>query len=210
MKGLLIKDFYIVKGYLITVFVISVAMTILFVWEGNWMMMLMPLIYMTALSLNPMIYDERGHFDLYQKGLPISIQAVVIEKYVLPIAGTLFLGVFYIIANFLKILITGTGTFGECFSNAVGVLAIGLFCVALMYPWIFKLGVEKGRLVYIVMIILISVACSFLVIANSEVGLEDNSVFMAVLPGTGMLLLAVLLTAGSVALSIKFYKEREF
>ncbi len=210
MKGLLIKDFYIVKGYLITVFVISVAMTLFFVWKGNWMMMLMPLVYMTELSLNPMAYDERGHFDLYQKSLPIRTSNVVIEKYVLPVAGILFVGLVYLIANLIKILITGTGTFAECFSNAAGVLAIGLFCVALMYPWIFKLGVEKGRLVYIVVIILLSVVCSLLAIANSSVGLEDGSVSMAVLPGAGMLLLAALLTVASVALSIRFYTKREF
>ena len=95
---------------------------------------------------------------------------------------------------------------GELLRTVEIMLAVGLMAPALCLPWMFKLGVEKGRLAYYAVIMLF-----FGGSAAVTVGLrEQGSVTIPAGAGHALLLVAAVLFAASWALSAAFYKTKEF
>ncbi|MDD5873763.1 MAG: ABC-2 transporter permease [Clostridia bacterium] len=210
MKGLLIKDLYIIKGYGIWTVAICVIFAAVSMIEGSDTFLMFTAMYSALVSVNTMAYDERGHWDTYADSLPVSRAQVVISKYLMPFAAMLIVWVIYIAGRMTANVCMGTDTSANIVSTSVYMWTAWSLIASILYPFLFRFGVEKGKVVYILMIMIVAG------IVGANLSLNENNAE----PGrisdiitsdiaVPALIMSVFLLAISVMLSIRFYNKRD-
>ncbi len=141
MKALLYKDFRILwkstKAMLLLVVIFCLIPNNSFMNMG-----LFFVVYTGMLPLSLLAYDERSHWDRLVLMLPVTPRDVVRSKYVAGWYLTLGAGVLYLIGR----LVFERMPLQEAVSQLALALAASLLFQAILYPVIFRMGVEKGRL----------------------------------------------------------------
>ena len=201
MKALLMKDFYTLwrqlRVYLLVMLVISVFNGAF----GN----IFITIWAALLPYTAMAYDERSKWDQMAAMMPYSTRDIVISKYVL---GWLCTAAAALFAMAVQLLQTVLGSPLAAFApvdNLMGCCA-SLCVLAVTLPLMFRFGVEKGRLM---MFLIIFLVCGTAGAISSIAGSGDGAKFSFQGPALVILLIAaVVLTAVSIPLSQRFYRER--
>lgn len=148
MKGLLLKDWYMIKTYCKLYLVMAVLfLAASFVSSDNLFFVFYPCLLCGMIPVNLLAYDERSHWNQYSCTLPYTRAQLVCAKYLV--------GLFCQLAVLLAAGIVQSLKMG--FTPDLGVLMLSMltiasFASAIPLPFIFKLGVEKGRTAYYVMI----------------------------------------------------------
>ncbi|MEA4965112.1 MAG: ABC-2 transporter permease [Oscillospiraceae bacterium] len=195
MKGLLLKDLYTLTKQLKLFLLLLFASAFL---PG---MSTFGTVYAALLPMTALAYDERSKWDRLAAMMPYSARQLVLSKYVL---GYLLVGGSALLSLAARPL---AGLFLKS-SPAYATLPMGvllaLLALALTLPPVFRLGVEKGRLVCIVLVM----ACAFggIRAENSLSGLLTQERIIALLPLA--LLCVAALSLLSIALSARFYQTR--
>ncbi len=199
MKGLLLKDLYVMKRELRAfLFIIVVFTAISFVGENNSFFMFYGIVMLPIVNISLISYDERSHWDSFLETTPISRSTAVSEKYLLNLLLLLLWSpvviVFYLIQS-------------DSLGSPLQILCIcvymALFFPAVLYPFIFALGSEKGRFAYFIFIFAAMAAIA------AGVSLMDQGAF--VIPDELSLILLLPPVAAyliSWRLSIALYKKR--
>lgn len=204
MKALLIKDYWMLwadykRGLVLPFIFVGVSFV-----SGDVFWLLWPLYIIGLLPYVLCSYEEQSHWDLYAESMPYGRRTVVRAKFALlvinTIVGTAGISVIYLIARLL-------GVFGEPYlSIAVLCICGSLLPGCLMLPFLFKFGVAKSRMVYMVSIGLLGAVTGIFSGSDSAV-ITELSGF---LPTPLMLfLLSVVLLVLSEQLSELFYLKRE-
>ena len=203
MKGLIIKDFLNLKRQakiigVIVVFYFLLSMTSkdsnMF---GTMILFLFAMMPITAIS-----YDERANWDKYGLTMPVSRADMVISKYILG----LVLSTFVLILNFIVQFLLGTKMNTE---NIVAILAI--FCISIVFfsvllPIMFKFGVEKGRTVMLIVLMIPTIL--ILLLPNVIKAPPSDDLIIKALYALPLVTIIIYLL--SILLSIKIYKKKEF
>ncbi|NTV79322.1 MAG: ABC-2 transporter permease [Clostridiales bacterium] len=157
MKGLILKDLFNLRKYgKQIVMILGVFLLFGIMMKSPLYVCFMMMLYGTMTILTVMSYDERAGFDKYALSMPIQKKDLVISKYAvwfLVMAGALTISVLTsIVMNlfFKESIIEGI----------VSVLAVeGVYVILLsiVIPIMFKLGVEKGRMVMMAVLIVPSI-----------------------------------------------------
>ena len=206
MKGLLLKDWYMAKKYcrshlLITVLFLAVA----FVGEDNLFFMTYPCIFMATIPTVLLSYDERCKWDAYCGTLPCSKKQVVSEKFIVGLIVTIPLIIITTVLFGIKSKMAGYFDFGETMEIVSILLFTAALVTAVTMPFMIKLGVEKGRIAYYVMIgVATALAVLLPDVVEADLSGEININFAPF-----AILAAIVLYAVSWYLSIKFYEKRE-
>ena len=207
MKGLILKDLYMmVKYFRNYLLILLVFLAVSFVQEENLFFAFYPFLLCGMIPVNLLAYDERSHWDIYCSTLPVTRDMVVSAKYLIGLAvqGVVFL--VSAIGQAVRIAMKGSFDW-ESYLVLMSLMAmLSLFSSSITLPFMFKLGVEKGRMAYYVMI---GVVCGGAAIA----GFAFNEQLQATIPFGVVLALGVVLAAAVYALSwylsIIFYRKRE-
>ena len=207
MKGLILKDLYMmVKYFRNYLLVLVVFLGVSMAQEDNLFFAFYPFLICGMIPVNLLAYDERSHWDIYCGTLPVTRDMVVSAKYLL---GLIVQGVVFLVTALCQAVRFGlTETFDlESYLVLMSLMAIvSLISSSITLPFMFKLGVEKGRMAYYVMI---GVVCGGAAIA----GFAFNEQLQATIPFGAVLALGVVLAAAVYAfswyLSIVFYRKRE-
>ena len=199
MKGLLYKDFRILWKSTKAMLLLTVIFCL--IPSNSFMdMSLFFVVYTGMLPLSLLAYDERSHWDRLVLMLPVTPRDIVRSKYVAGWYLTLGAGVLYLIGR----LVFERMPAQEAVSHLALALAASLLFQAILYPVIFRLGVEKGRLT---MGILVGVTV-FLCLQGKlfQVGNVDGKV----LAGSEPILFAAAVAAVliSIRVSEKMYLRR--
>lgn len=207
MKGLILKDLYMTRKYFRNyLFILILFLGLSFSDGDNLFMIFYPGLIATMIPVNLLAYDERSHWDIYCGTLPVSRDMVVAAKYLLEL---LLLGAVYGLTLGVQALrMTLNQEFDwQNFLVLMSLLwMVYLIAGSVSLPFMFKLGVEKGRMAYYVMIGIICGGAAISGYAFSN-GLQADIPFGAVLV-IGCLIAAAVF-AGSWYLSILFYRKRE-
>lgn len=207
MKGLILKDLYMTRKYFRNyLFILILFLGLSFADGDNLFMVFYPGMICAMIPINLLAYDERSHWEIYSLTLPVTRDMVVSAKYLL---GLLLLGAVYLltaVAQALRMVLDGSFLWEGYLVLMSLVWMAFLIASSIALPFMFKLGVEKGRMAYYVMIGIIC-GCS----AASAYMMDD---LMAVEISFGTILslgciLAALIYAVSWCLSIRFYRKRE-
>ncbi len=207
MKGLLLKDFYALKTYAKAFLVLAAILIIAGRFsDTTGFMLFYPCILSGLVSMTLLAYEEKDKWELYALTLPYSKAKLVSCKYLL----SLIVGALTVLATCLVQLTRPDrpDVLGIFFT----MMPLALLPTALLLPFLYKLGVEKGRLCYYV---ILGLFCALIPILNTGKALEGDAQAPTVLFGSSLvggivLAASALLFAVSWWLSIQFYKKREF
>ncbi len=204
MKGLLLKDFYMVLKYCRALVLIVTVFAVCSIFGDNNAFFLSYAVIITGMSAQTLIsYEEYSHWDTYSLVFPYSRKQLVSSKYIVTIILISAALVITAAARFVKPYITGTSSAESVGESIIFTLAAGMICPSVTLPIIFKFGTKKGRIVYLIV--------TGAVFAFSGVAAATYTP-KPIGRGASIILLAVCtaLFAASWLLSIKIYEKREF
>ena len=207
MKGLLLKDLYMAAKYCRSfLLVIVVFLSISLLGEGNLFFGFYPCLLCGMIPASLLSYDERSKWNVYSGTLPYTRAQLVSGKYVFGLCIEAIIFVLSGVTQAVRMNLAGTFTL-EVWTSTMGILlAMTLLTPAISLPFMFKLGVEKGRIAYYVALAVVcGVTAALTKVIETEI--KTPSLFGSALP---MLCLgAIALYAISWYLSIVWYQRRE-
>ena len=207
MKGLLLKDWYMMKKYCRYYLFCAVGFTILSVMSaGNMFFMFYPCLLCGMIPVNLIGYDERSRWMQYSGTMPYTKAQIVSGKYLIGLFSQLVILLLMGAAHAVKMMIAGDFVPGEFAVLMLLMLIVSTLSFSISLPFIFKLGVEKGRTAYYVMVGFVC-AASFIVsnLFKGQLGTEIKpNLVLAILAVVGIGIYSF-----SWYMSIVFYKKRE-
>ena len=207
MKGLLLKDWYMMKKYCRAYLLIAVVfIAVSLVNEGDMFFVFYPCLLCGMIPVNLLGYDERSHWIQYSGTLPYTRTQLVSAKYLIGLFAQMAMVIVTGIVQAVKMSINGNFVWNDFIVLILLLLIVATLTSSISLPFIFKLGVEKGRTAYYVMIGFVcgaSVVASRLFIGQMQAEIEPNT-FLVILA-----LVGVGVYVFSWYLSIVFYKKRE-
>ena len=204
MIGLLRKDLYMTWAYCRSfLLILAVFLGVGLVNGENSFFAVYPMILGMMLPASILSYDERFKWHVACDALPVSRAQAVSAKYILTL---LLVGLVFVLTMLAQgIRLYRLGTPGELWELPGMLLPIGLVGPAVLLPVIFRLGVEKGRIFYYLLVGLVAVAA----VAFSSGQTPVNPTAQVQLPGIALVLGSLVLFALSWGLSIVLYQRRE-
>ena len=215
MIGLLKKEYYLMEGQMKSWLIVAVFCFFYsyFMNADSFLFMLIILIgimsTMTVFSL-----DKACGWDTYAISLPLTRKEIVEARYLFAFLIDIGVSLACCLLMLLRGLIKGGVNIPESLHSLFQILLVTILMQLLLFPVIYKLGVEKARFVYMAVFICLSLG----VLGLSQ--LDDNG---AVLAGIrinaekimqyGEIAAVILAAAGlflSLRLSVRIYEKKEF
>lgn len=206
MKGLLLKDFYMARKYCWTTLIFMVVFIAASVLQDNSIFIFYPCLLSGIIPVTLLGYDERSRWSEYCGALPYTGAQIVSVKYLMGLFTQIAVLVLSAIAQAVRMNLRGAFDVNLFLTLLALLLILFCFSTSICLPFMFKFGVEKGRLAYYVMIGVVcggSVIGSKLFINMETVGLPAGGLMLILCVAT------VALYALSWYLSIVFYKKRK-
>lgn len=207
MKGLLLKDWYMINKYCRTYLLIAaVFIVVSFAGDDNLFFLAYPCLFCGSIPVTLLGYDEHSRWMQYSGTLPYTKTQIVSAKYLIGLLAQLSMIIITGIAQGIKTAVSGDFVFGEFVVLIPLLLIVSTLTSSFTLPFIFKLGAEKGRIAYYVMIGFIcgvSVLSSRLIKGRLISEIQPNA-FLAILS-----IVCVGVYILSWYLSVVFYKKRE-
>lgn len=204
MKGLILKDLFVLKSQIRFYLIFILLYGFIALYSGN-TSFLSGLICMFCLMLplTAIAYDERAGWEKYALSMPVNRRDLVLSKYIL--------GILFNFMSFLISVIFGMFTstpIKETLIVAAAFVLIALIYLSLVLPMTFKLGTEKSR-IYMLAIVLSPIIGLILL---DKFGFSFSSVSDIPWKTLFPLFVAavILFFFASIALSISIYKKKEF
>ncbi|MBQ2895723.1 MAG: ABC-2 transporter permease [Oscillospiraceae bacterium] len=198
MKGLLLKDFYLAQKHCRSYILVAGFFLVMAVLgTGNLFFMFYPSIFVGMLPVTLLGYDERSGWDKYCGTLPYTKAQIVSAKYILGLIMQVLVTVVVLAALAVRGMLTA--------EIAVTLVALSSLAASICLPFMFRYGVEKGRIAYYIMV---GAICGGSAFASNMIEWQIFRFSGAVSFLLPLLSLGIL--ALSWLLSIRFYEKREF
>ena len=202
MKGLMKKEFLMLwraSRAFALICVVFIAMSAIS--QDNIIFLFMPIMISGLLPSTLLSYDERCKWQEFSGALPVSRAQLVSAKYLLGLGCMTVILALTLIVH----LIVRRYPTEMLLAMLGGVYGLSLFISAVSLPMMFKFGVEKGRLWYYAMLVLIGGA------SGASAGVATDF-FNEGLPSYVWIIFVfgVVIYALSWLLAIRFYQKREF
>ena len=200
MKALILKDTYVIwrqmKYFLIFILIFSAI--------PNSFNNAFAVIYAAMMPYTALAYDERSKWDQLAAMMPYTVKSIVGSKYVLGL--TLVLPVLAL-SMLSRLIVHSAPIVSEDTMSLLITACLSLILMAIDLPFMFHFGVEKGRLIYILL------TCAFVLAGVNYAGkLADmvSSFETAMVTTVPLLLLAAAAVALliSYAISVQIYRTR--
>lgn len=207
MKGLLIKDLYLAaKNCRLSLIIAALFGLVALFAPDSTFFLFYPCMIAGMIPVTLLGYDERSRWIEYSGTLPYTKTQLVSVKYLIGLICQGAMMLLILVGYLIKNSVTGTFSIQEFLSILWILITVSLLATAISLPFIFKLGIEKGRVAYYISLGIVAVLCIF---GSSLVSVEVPS---GEIPG-GILpvacLAALVIYALSWYASVVFYKKRE-
>lgn len=207
MKGLILKDLYMIKSYCKSYLLIAaVFLAVSLASSENMFFVFYPCLLCGMIPVTLLGYDERSRWIQYSGTMPYTKTQIVSVKYLIGLFSQLIVLILTGVAQSVKMIITENFVIGDFTVLMLLMLILSTFSSSISLPFIFKYGVEKGRIAYYVMIGFVC-ASSFLATGVFEGGRAEE-----IKPYFALAILAALgigVYIFSWYMSVVFYKKRE-
>ena len=203
MKGLLLKDIFTLEKQMRLLLIVIAGFALI----PTSFMINFTMVYGLIIPISSFGYDERAKWDRLMRMMPIPERSIILSKYVLGYSFVGLISVIMLIAQF------GYHAFGyrdltlasypDFLVNVIFMVFMALIGYAVLMPFIFKFGMERGRLVFgavFAVIFFLTFPLSIIQIVSD--GLFISSWFIWIL-----LVVAAVLNIGSIKLSERFYSQ---
>lgn len=207
MKGLLLKDYYMMLKYCKAFFLcaaVFIAVSVLN--DDNAFFIFYPCLIAGMLPATLLSYDERSKWNQYCGTLPYSKAQIVSGKYLIGAitGGSVF--VLVGIAQAARVLLRG-GDLRADYLELMMVLFVMICLVpSVILPFMFRFGVEKGRIAYYVVV---GAFCAGSVLLSNNIPWKGNTFgrYGGVMPVLCIAAAAAFIL--SWRLSVRLYEKRE-
>ena len=203
MKGLVIKELLSVKNNARTFLVMLAFYGILFMFmeDSSFFLGVMVLTFSMQIFTS-FSYDEHYKWDKYALSLPVSRRDLVKSKYIF---GVILIASSSIVSYVLLVLLGNVPADSRPGLVAVSVASSALLYIGIIIPIVYKLGVEKGR---IVMVAVFGLSFgSIMILANSGMAPPSEETLIQWIRFLPAVALAVYLI--SYHISVGIYQRKE-
>jgi len=202
MKGLLLKDILNLrqqgKVYLV---IISIWLVIGIMNQDAAFFAGVMMIFSLLVPVSAIAYDERAKWDKFALTMPLSKLDLIASKYLLSL---LCAGLSGILAIIVGLAISGDTK--EVLMSVSALMSLGVIFTSFILPIIFKFGVEKGRLV--VMVLFLAPSVLVMLISKLNLRLPNEEAISRMFYFLPLIAIAILLF--SIYLSVLIYSKKEF
>lgn len=203
MKGLLIKDFKMIKRLGIFLILISAVFFIMSVLsDGVWFFSYQSILLLSVLPTTIIAYDEQANWHKYEIILPISRAKIVLEKYLL----TLIMVIPAIIIENIILYFNKNINASDILNLASMMLLMGTIIPIVILPITFRFGYLKSKFISLFIICFIAAAMGSITSAASEF---TQANFVAKMDSYMLVVITIILFIASFGLSVALYKKRE-
>lgn len=202
MKGLLIKDLYTLTRQMKAFLVLIVVFACL---PGS-SMSGFAVVYAGMLPMTALAYDERSKWDALAATMPYSANSLVLSKYVLGYLVSFCTAALCVAAQLVVSVVKGEPVSAELLWTPAVMFLVATVIQAVNLPFMYRFGVEKGRLVFLALIAL-SVAGG-MVLSGSLGRLRDAARLDVPALGAAAVLGVLAVNLVSVFLSVRAYGRR--
>lgn len=204
MTGLIIKDIINLKGQFKLFLIIIAIWFAIGIWgRDNTFFGGVMVMFVVMLPISTMSYDEKSKWNRMAITMPMSRKDVIFAKYAFMGLCMLAIAVLSFIGN---LIISKDAVSSLMFTFYA--FPAGLIINAVIIPMLFRFGVEKGRVLFAIAMLL---ACLTIVAVVKGVQSFDIFAFISETVFNALLwAVALLMTAASMALSIRICEKRDF
>lgn len=200
MNGLLLKDW---KTLLKQMKVMLTIMALFACVPGTYMSAF-ALFYAAMMPITALAYDERAKWDELAAMMPYTAKAIVGSKYAL---GLTLMAPVLALSVLFRLIVHSTPIVSEDTMALLITACLSLILMAINLPFMFRFGVEKGRLIYILL------TCVFIVAGATyadKLTNTINGIGTAMVTTVPLLLLAVTAIAlfVSCCISVHVYRAK--
>lgn len=217
MKGLILKDIFMIKNQMKNLLVILVMFGLLSVInkDSSFVMFLIPF-YMVMVLITTFSYDEFNHFDIYGNSLPFTRDQIVKAKYLLFHSSNILLLVLGLGVALIGPLVSEKIVMSSVLSTLVGVIFGISLIISILIPFYYKYGAQKGRIMLFAVVIGLSLLGGLL-FQVAKISGTDISAIISFLNGINIwLMIGILLLITFVIIYISYrischiYEKKEF
>ena len=174
MKGLILKDFLNLKKYGRTLLlVIGFYLLFSLMMDSISFLSGMIVLLMAMSAVTSFSYDDMAKWDVYALTLPVSRKDMVLSKYILAlllaVLGSAISFLFGIGFSFYK-----NQPMDEQLIIIAAVLAVALVFISVLFPLIYRYGVEKSRM--FIMIIFAAPTAAFIALSNTGIMMPQEEI----------------------------------
>ena len=206
MKGLLLKDLYMIKAYCKSYVLMTVVFMAASFFGGNTFFIYYPCLLCGMIPVNLLAYDEQSRFMQYSVSLPVSRAQFVSEKYLVGLVSQAAVLIATGIVQGIRMSVNGIFELNEFAVIMLSLTLVSMLASAIPMPLVFRNGVEKGRLAYYVMI---GIVCGSGVLFSKIFSNHLLNDLPAGIIFTALMILGIVAYVLSWYLSVVFYKKRE-
>lgn len=201
MLGLLIKDLYTVRKLVLWYLAMIVVCFTVSVYLKNISFILaIGIASETSMVMTTFAYEERDSWSKFVTASGLNSKTIVLEKYILGVAMVIFVNVIGVIAFAL------VKTQEDSWSEVIIPFLFQLIVISCCIPAIFKYGVEKSRIILIVII-----AIAMIALVGTAEFLFDSitgiATIVIAIAGTCIAVGAIII---SYFTSVSIYNKKEF
>ena len=205
MKGLLLKDWYVMKKTCRAYLLLVVVFLSISVFGGeNVFMVFYPAMLVGMIPVTLLGYDERCKWQITCAAMPCTRAQFVSAKYLIGLLAQLATLGLTALAQALRMTLNGGFHWLTWGTLLAVMLAMSLLTAAITPPLMFRFGVEKGRILYCVTV---GLMCGGSTIIGLSGALDAAPFTVTAL--VGMVAAAAAVYALSWRLSIALYQKRE-
>ena len=202
MKGLLLKDYYTLLKQMLLYLVFIIVLSV--IPEMN--LFRIASVYAAMLPITVIAFDERSKWDHLAIMMPYTKRQLVMSKYVIGYLGIAFCCVLSLCIQAVIVAVANQPFTLELVLSILLTSLAGLAILAINLPFMFWLGVERGRIVFMVLIAA-TVFIGMMSAENAGRALELQNISPALL-----ILLSALAAAAlnvvSAMVSLRLYRKK--
>lgn len=209
MLGLIKKDLLMIKGNLKIVFLMLFVFGMMSLQNGTNLSFVL-IIISIMLFISTFSYDEYNKWDAYAITLPNGRKNVVKSKYIASIILTLISSVLTILISLVIYYFNKKIDIEEMLSVMIGSIFAVSLIQSVIYPLIFKFGVEKGRIGMFIGCFVVTAIIGTLM-KNIDFSKSNNIIsffndyFMIIMPVVSIIMIFI-----SYKISEKIYMTKDF
>ena len=206
MKGLLIKDYYMLVKYFKTYLLLVGVMAIVVMFSSSTpVFIIYPVIMANMLPVSLINYDELSHFDKYYQTMPISKTQYVTGKYLASLIFQLLSVFIFTVAYGISLVMGSEFEINKLFSLVSFMIFLVGVLPSILLPFVFKYGSEKGRLFYLLITAIVAGIATYFVNQDSMISPDFGGDLSFVVE----LVMMVVIYFASWFISIKVYSKKE-
>ena len=216
MKGLILKDIYSIRITQKTYVLLFLFLCVFgYLMKSPGYVGTMCIVVFATVVLSLFNADQYYHWDTYAAALPLGKRIIGRARYMLIIVMTLGLAVFTAIMTGATAALLGMSVSEQVISSVSMCMIIPIFS-GIIIPVIYKLGVEKGRVIFMMLFLIPFLVLTLLkdlirgtAVEKLLVNLQQNPNGQVIIAGI-LLAVSILVLAVSYMISIRIYSNKEF